>query len=53
MVLLGHFRFFVFAIETQIMLQNLVSLVGFAMILWGFCKDQIEDKEPALVKMLG
>lgn len=49
----GYFGFFVFAVGTQVMLKNIVSTVGFIIVLWNFFNDRIKDEEVFLIRMYG
>ncbi|KAH7929409.1 ICMT-domain-containing protein [Leucogyrophana mollusca] len=45
--------FFYWALGTQLVLQNTVSFVGFAVVLWRFFYYRIRAEEKALVKFFG
>lgn len=49
----GYFGFYVFAIGTQLMLKNIISTVGFIIVLWHFFSDRIYYEEMTLVRMYG
>lgn len=49
----SYLGFFVFAVGTQLMLQNIISLVGFVVVLFYFFKDRIEYEEEFLIKFFG
>jgi protein-S-isoprenylcysteine O-methyltransferase len=49
----GYFGFFVFALGTQTMLQNPVTIVVFAVVLWRFFSERIRAEERGLISMFG
>eukprot|EP00762_Andalucia_godoyi_P000941 ANDGO_03834.mRNA.1 putative protein-S-isoprenylcysteine O-methyltransferase len=49
----GYFGWFVWSIATQIMLGNLLSIVGFAIASWKFFADRIPFEEDLLIEMFG
>jgi protein-S-isoprenylcysteine O-methyltransferase len=49
----GYFGFFVFALGTQTMLQNPLTIVVFAVVLWRFFSRRIWREERALIEMFG
>lgn len=49
----GYFGFFLFAVGTQVMLKNLLAVIGFIYVLWNFFNSRIQYEETALVHMFG
>lgn len=49
----SYFGFFVFAVGTQIMLKNPLSVVAYIYVLWNFFNDRIIYEEEYLVKFFG
>ena len=49
----GYFGFFIFAIGTQIWLCNIVSPIGFAIVLWRFFSSRIANEERLLINFFG
>lgn len=45
--------FFYWALGTQLLLQNPISFVGFAIVLWRFFHDRIGPEERALIRFFG
>lgn len=49
----SYFGFFLFAVGTQVMLKNPISIIGFSIVLWAFFDDRIKDEEIYLVEFFG
>lgn len=47
----GYFGFYVFALGTQMMLQNPLTFAAFAVVLWHFFNDRITEEEYYLLRM--
>lgn len=49
----AYFGFFYWALGTQMLVGNKLSLVGYAFVLWGFFRKRIEGEERTLVQFFG
>jgi protein-S-isoprenylcysteine O-methyltransferase len=49
----SYFGFFWWALGTQVVMGNLVSFVGYAVVLWRFFSGRIRHEEEYLVRFFG
>jgi protein-S-isoprenylcysteine O-methyltransferase len=49
----GYLGFYIFALGTQTMLQNPISIVVFTVVLWRFFKKRVVHEEKSLIGMFG
>lgn len=49
----AYFGFFLFAVGTQVMLKNILGVIGFSYVLWHFFDRRIRYEEQTLIDMFG
>lgn len=49
----SYFGFFLFAVGTQVMLKNIITVIGFTIVLWRFFDSRIQYEEQTLIKHFG
>lgn len=49
----SYLGFFIFAVGTQVMLQNLITTIGFIYVLWRFFDRRIRYEETTLIRFFG
>jgi protein-S-isoprenylcysteine O-methyltransferase len=49
----SYFGFFMWALGTQVMCFNPISIIGFTLALWKFFNSRIQDEEMTLISFFG